>query len=179
MVLDFKILLPSNKRTVVKCVRISLEFYFESNINGKALRTLNVMTQFLGPPRQLCHQKYLAQPTYRIIKQLFLVFTSWTRAGPVLMYSCTFMIYRKEWLVTSVLSCQVSTGRIKADVVWPAAERNDSKCRMKMLHHAYTVSSLLLHSNPSYLNQLLRFFPLTIFFYVIVILMMFRPPEEY
>lgn len=60
MVLDFKILLPSNKRTVVKCVRISLEFYFERNINGKALRTLNVMTQFLGPPRQLCHQKYLA-----------------------------------------------------------------------------------------------------------------------
>lgn len=35
MVSDFKILLQSIKRTVVNCVRISLEFYFESNTNGK------------------------------------------------------------------------------------------------------------------------------------------------
>lgn len=36
IVLYLKILLPSYKSTVVKCVQISLEFYFESNTNGKA-----------------------------------------------------------------------------------------------------------------------------------------------
>lgn len=44
MGLNFKILLPSNKCTGVKSVRILLEFYFEISENGKDARTLNVMT---------------------------------------------------------------------------------------------------------------------------------------
>lgn len=64
----------------------------------------------------------------------------------------------------------MSTGRIKADVVWPAAELINSKWQMKMLRHAYTLSGLLLRRNLSYLHQLLRLFPLT------VMLVMFQPP---
>lgn len=75
LVLDFKILLPLNKRAVLLHVRVSLAFYFEGNTSGKATRALKRDGVILSPAPSAVPSKILSLANLPGQNRFFLVFT--------------------------------------------------------------------------------------------------------
>lgn len=74
-VLDFKILLPLNKRAVLLHVGVSFEFYFESNTNGKAWTRFKRDDVTYGHAPSAVPSKVLSLANLPGQKRFFLVFT--------------------------------------------------------------------------------------------------------